>query len=223
MTASGKLSHPVFIGVFLTSMAMLSMEVILTRIFSFSIWYHFAYLTISMALLGFGASGAVLAAFPRILEMGKYRLLVIVSLLSSFLIIITLLIFSRNPLQPSALFSSPVQFFVSLMIYYLGITLPFFFAGMAIAAALALLYDNVSYLYFWDLCGAGIGCLLSLLLINWLGAPAGVLVSALLMIIAACFFASQISRNLTVALAFLGLLYLSVIPYLKDRIAIIPW
>ena len=59
---------------------------------------------------------------------------------------------------------------------------------MAIAVSLETFAEQVSYLYFWDLFGAAIGSLLSLLLINWLGAPGGVLVCALLMLVAACFF-----------------------------------
>ena len=82
-------------GIFCVAMAVLCLEVILTRVFSFSIWYHFAYLTISMALLGFGSSGAILAAYPKILEMGRFRLLVMVSILSCLLIVAALLIFSR--------------------------------------------------------------------------------------------------------------------------------
>ena len=125
MNTSNKLYHPVFIGVFLVAMAVLSLEVILTRIFSFSIWYHFAYLTISMALLGFGSSGAVLAAYPQILAKGRNRLLVIVSLVSCCAIILALLVFSRYPLQPGTMFKAPIQFSYSLLEYYVGISLPF--------------------------------------------------------------------------------------------------
>jgi len=221
MNTSNKLYHPIFIGVFLVAMAVLSLEVILTRIFSFSIWYHFAYLTISMALLGFGSSGAVLTAYPRILGKGVYRLLVSVSLLSALLIVAAILIFARYPLQPGAIYH-PIKFSVSLIVYYVGITLPFFFAGMAIAISLAVFSERVSYLYFWDLFGASIGSLLSLLLINWLGAPGGVLVCALLMLIAACFFAAQVSKRLTYFLTLLSLLWLGIIPFLKDAITVIP-
>ena len=36
---------------------MLADEVILVRAFSIGLWHHFAYMVISIALLGFGASG----------------------------------------------------------------------------------------------------------------------------------------------------------------------
>ena len=51
---------------FLASTALLMLEVSLTRFFSFTVWYHLAYLTISMALLGFGSAGAIVAAFPNL-------------------------------------------------------------------------------------------------------------------------------------------------------------
>lgn len=222
MNTSHKLYHPVFIGVFLTSMAVLSLEVIFTRIFSFSIWYHFAYLTISMALLGFGSSGAVLAAYPKIIEKGGYRLPVIVSILSCIFIMTALLYASLYPLEPSSVFKYPIKFSASLVIYYVIVTLPFFLAGLAIAFSLAVFSEKVSYLYFWDLSGAAIGSLLSLLLLNWIGAPGGVMVCAFILFVAAIFFATQVSNRLTSILTILGLVLLGIIAYVKDYIHVIP-
>ena len=56
----------VYATLFLASCALLTLEISLTRFFSFTIWYHFAYLTISVALLGFGSSGAIISAFPDV-------------------------------------------------------------------------------------------------------------------------------------------------------------
>ena len=46
-----------FAGIFLTSMSGLVLEVAITRIFSAAIWYHYAFVAVSVALLGLGASG----------------------------------------------------------------------------------------------------------------------------------------------------------------------
>ena len=70
-----------------------------------------------MALLGFGSRGAILAAYPKILEKGVYRLLVIVSLLSGILIVAALFIFARYPLQPGALYN-PIKFSIPLITDY---------------------------------------------------------------------------------------------------------
>lgn len=49
-----------FVGIFLLSLATLLLELSLTRVLSLALWYHFGFLVISTALLGFGASGVVL-------------------------------------------------------------------------------------------------------------------------------------------------------------------
>ena len=60
----------IYLGIFLTSATVLLMEIALSRIFSFTIWYHFTYVTISLAMLGFGASGAVLASSEKLAGLG---------------------------------------------------------------------------------------------------------------------------------------------------------
>jgi hypothetical protein len=57
---------PTYLGVFLLSIASLAFEITLTRVFSVAQWYHFAFMTVSIALLGFGASGSFLALFPSL-------------------------------------------------------------------------------------------------------------------------------------------------------------
>jgi hypothetical protein len=53
-------------GLFLISAASLAFEIILTRLYSVAQFYHFAFMVVSIALLGFGASGTFLAIFPFI-------------------------------------------------------------------------------------------------------------------------------------------------------------
>ena len=61
MRDSGRAS----VALFLLAMSVLIIEIALTRVFSFMSWYHFAYLIISLALLGFGAAGSFLTVSPR--------------------------------------------------------------------------------------------------------------------------------------------------------------
>ena len=51
-----------YLGIFLLSLATLLLELSLTRVLSVALWYHFGFLVISTALLGFGTSGVVLAS-----------------------------------------------------------------------------------------------------------------------------------------------------------------
>ena len=53
-------------AVALLSGAVLVLQIALNRVFSFTTWHHLAYISVSLALLGFGASGSVLAAFPSL-------------------------------------------------------------------------------------------------------------------------------------------------------------
>ncbi|MGD9000842.1 MAG: hypothetical protein PVF75_10530, partial [Granulosicoccaceae bacterium] len=49
------------LSIALVSASALAYEIILMRLFSIAQWHHFAYMIISLALLGFGASGTFLS------------------------------------------------------------------------------------------------------------------------------------------------------------------
>ena len=53
-----------YLGLAAVSAAALAYEIVLTRLFSIAHGYHFAFLAVSLALLGFGASGTALAIAP---------------------------------------------------------------------------------------------------------------------------------------------------------------
>src|SRR5438874_12046861 len=58
--ASTRINLRYCLGLFLISLATLLLELSLTRVLSVSLWYHFGFLVISSALLGFGASRVTL-------------------------------------------------------------------------------------------------------------------------------------------------------------------
>ena len=60
-------------GIFLLSFATLLLELALTRVLSVALWYHFGFLVISTALLGFGAAGVSLAVFTTLREQVETR------------------------------------------------------------------------------------------------------------------------------------------------------
>ena len=67
----------VYSGILLLSAATLLFEITLTRVFSVAQWYHFAFMVVSLALLGFGASGSFLSLFPRVVAKNLSRLLAV--------------------------------------------------------------------------------------------------------------------------------------------------
>ncbi|MBU4320355.1 MAG: hypothetical protein KJ739_04625, partial [Nitrospinae bacterium] len=52
--------------IFFVSLSSLAYEITLMRIFSISLWYHFAFMVISIAMLGIAASGTLLSVYPKL-------------------------------------------------------------------------------------------------------------------------------------------------------------
>ena len=180
------------------------LEILLTRIFSFTIWYHLAYLTISTALLGFGAAGSLLAAFPEWLEKPG-RLAGLASAGAGVAVVVAMALVGPRPLSPDALLSEPFSFSLGLLGYYLAVTVPFLLAGIAISAPLAAFPAQLNVLYAADLLGAGIGCVVAVVALTWLDGQAAIVVAAALLVLGGALYASGALRvalgGLAVALA----------------------
>src|SRR5690242_18699150 len=115
----------IYAGTFLVAAASLAIEVTLTRIFSFTIWYHFAYLSLNAALLGFCSSGVAASIWSAGSVRRGIQLICTATLLGAATLLVLLLGCSGHPLEPDKLFSEPGRFAGGLALYYLGIALPF--------------------------------------------------------------------------------------------------
>lgn len=149
------LDRKVLITIFISSAASLAFEVLLTRIFSISLWYHFAFMIVSIAMLGFGASGTVLALNPRlrnVSRIGWYALALGISMATSYLLA------NRIPLDPVRLGWDKWQL-LYIALYYLTLAVPFFFIGLLLATAFSAVSKESGRLYGADLLGAGLGSL----------------------------------------------------------------
>jgi len=172
------LARRIFPTVFLLSLGVLMLQIALNRIFSFTIWYHFAYISVSLALLGFGASGSMLAAFPRL---GGQRICPTIGLycgLCAATTLVMLIVIGSVPLNPFEVLHSRAEL-ATFILYFSVVSIPFFFAGLAITIALRAAGREVNRLYFWDLVGAGLGCALVVVCIDWLETPRVVILVAL--------------------------------------------
>src|SRR5438034_5211582 len=90
-----------FIGIFLISLATLLLELSLTRVMSVALWYHFGFLVISTALLGFGASGVTLALSPALRECRNLdRALVWLALSFGASVVVSFWVMQRIPFDP---------------------------------------------------------------------------------------------------------------------------
>jgi len=174
-------------GIFLVSMALLLLEIALTRVYSYTIWYHFAFITIAVALLGFGASGSVLALWQRKRTINVARVIPWTALAAGAGVIFVLQILYKVPFDPFDLMKDAKQ--TPLGLLYIGsATVPFFFAGMTIALALNAYPKQSSTLYGFDLLGAGFACIVfPFILLTW-GAPNAIRAACLLMCLSAIAF-----------------------------------
>src|SRR5262245_25028809 len=188
-------------GVAAVSAALLMTELALTRIFSVTMYYHFAFLAISIALFGLSASGvAVYLLRRRLASIDTGVLLAVAATAHAFATLVALacLVRIRVGLNYSA-----ENLELMLAIYALA-ALPFFTGGSVMSIAFSRMTDRINVLYGADLIGAAAGCVALIPLLNWLGAPGAVMMAAGLSAIAAVDFA-PVGRGGTFAVTAFGL------------------
>ena len=176
-------------GVALVSLAILLLQLTLTRLFSATMYYHFAFLAIALALFGSGSSGVLVYVLEgRLRRVATSRALVASALLFAVTAVAALLVILGNPFSPV---DPPAVTLRHLAFVYGATALPFVFGGAAISLAVARFARSMSRLYVFDLGGAAAGCLLVIPLLDRLGAIDTVLVVAVLGWAAAVAFAGS--------------------------------
>ena len=152
----------VYAIIFLTSLSTLVLEVTLTRIFSITQWYHLAFMVVSLALLGLGASGSLLMFMPRLRRVGPGKVLPFTTLGLSVTTLAAYLAANHVPFEMVRLSYDYRQFFY-LVLYYVLFLFPFLFGGLTVSLVLTNLPRQTGRIYCSDLLGAGCGCLTALI------------------------------------------------------------
>ena len=190
------------LGIAATSAALLMTELALTRIFSVTMFYHFAFLAISIALFGLSASGVFVYLMRRRLAARPTdELLCIGALAHGATTLISLACLVRIPVSLVYSFEN----LVLLLIVYLLAAAPFFTGGAVLSIAFARLTLRINSLYASDLIGAALGCLALVPLMNLLGAPGVVMSAAALSAVAALCFSPASWRRRVQAAVLVGL------------------
>jgi hypothetical protein len=144
----------IYLGVALTTMATLLLELSLTRIFSVVFYYHFAFLAISIALFGLGLGG-VFSYFVAGWKADLFTRLGALSAVNSLLVILALALILAQGNQPTSW---------DLAVIYFVTALPFVVSGAIVSLVIGETIDRVNRVYFFDLLGAAAGCFLLLAL-----------------------------------------------------------
>ena len=138
------------------SAAALGYEILLTRLFSIVQWHHFAFLVISVALLGFGASGTFLLVVGDRIRTGIEPFLSLCALGFGLAAPVSFVIAERVPFNVLDAPWSPGSL-GWLLVIEVVLAIPFFFAATGIGRALVISGNRLSRVYAADLAGAGIG------------------------------------------------------------------
>lgn len=153
MTGHADTQRSILPLVFIASFASLAYELALIRLFSITLWYHFAFMVVSIAMLGIGASGTLLSVVPRLKDIRKiplYVLLLAVAIPASYLAACSI------PFDPARLSWDWMQlFFIGL--FAIVLSAPFLFFGLAVSTSFSALTGSAGAVYAADLLGAGAG------------------------------------------------------------------
>ena len=182
-----------YVGLFLLSAATLTFEVNLTRIFSVGQFYHFAFMIVSLALLGFGASGTFLALFPRLKEHDLARTLPLLSWGFAITAVGSYALTLYVPFDSFRIAHEWRQGAV-LALHYVVLAAPFFCSGTAVGLLLTAQPERANRTYAANLTGSAIGCLLAVALPPLVGGEGTALLSAALGTVAALAFQYPTSR-----------------------------
>ena len=188
-------------GISAVSFSTLLLELAATRLFSVILFYHFAFLAISVALLGLGAGGVFAHLFRERLARRETRALA-ARICAANAVVIAFVLEAVLHL-PISLEVSRANF-LKLTLLYLVTAVPFFLTGLLFSVVYARESRRIGQLYGADLGGGALACLAVVPALNLVGGPNAILIAALGMAAASAIWAEgRRARVAGVALAVL--------------------
>jgi hypothetical protein len=186
----------VLLGISLVCFANLLLEVVLTRIFSAMMYYHFTFLAISLALLGLGASGVyVYVHSDRFSGQAVEPELARYARRFAWATVLALAYVVANPVAETTERAGDVTLsnyvVLRLVLLILVTVLPFFYSGMVVSLGIATYRRSVNRVYAFDLFGAACAAVLAGLLLRALGGPSAVVLVPVAASLAAALFSGS--------------------------------
>ena len=147
-----------YLALAVVSAATLAYEVLLVRLFAIVQWYHFAFMAISIALLGFGLSGTLLALLQDRVRARFTATFALGAVLFAFTAPAGFLVAQALPFNALAVVWEPGQL-LYLPAMYLLLAVPFFCGATCVGAAFVCHGDRVGRVYAFNLIGSAAGAL----------------------------------------------------------------
>lgn len=209
MPASARSPH---VLIFLVSLSLIALEIVWTRVLSAEFFYTFAFLILSLAVLGLGLGGLALRLFPRLaVERSMGPLLMATSLLA----LTGPLAVLHLGLEFAQVTANPVML-GKLALTVLILCSAFFTGGMVVALIFRLQHADMPRLYRSDLVGAALGVVVAIGLMNTVGTPATVLLLPVPLLAVA---ALRCSGRLRWGCLLLSLVPLGLLPWREQLVA----
>ncbi len=173
------------LGVFLVSASVLMVQLLLSRIFSVTAWYHVSFLVISIAM--FGMTAGAVKVYRGDAEAQRRTLSDLVTR-NAFWFGISLAGAAMVSMAVPIVDSSVMLTAIFLPTVAALTSLPFYFAGVVISLCLTRSPYRIDVVYGYDLLGAAAGCLIALLLMEMIDTPSALfLVCAIPVLSGFCF------------------------------------
>ncbi|MFB3134095.1 MAG: spermidine synthase-like protein, partial [Rhodothermales bacterium] len=169
--ATGRATYRLHASIGVLSLAVIAFELVLIQLLSTVQWYHFAYMVISVALLGFGASGTLIALARQWL-LNRFDVLLPLLMMASGATMAGGVALSQTPVarfDSYLLFVEATQAW-ALLLTYLLFFIPFFLGALAIGLVFVQRVEHIGSYYFANLLGSGLGGLTALVLL-WIVTP----------------------------------------------------
>jgi hypothetical protein len=183
------------LGIALVALSTLMYEVLLTRIFSVTMWYHFAFVAISVAMFGMTVGALVVYLRPKWFPQASVKRQLAV--LGTLFPLVTVASFLTQLSIPFRVHPSIVGIW-AIVLTYAVIAVPFVISGILVTLVLTRFSRDVARLYAYDLVGAALGCVLLVWLLEVTDGPTAVLaICALAALGALAFAAEAASKRLT--------------------------
>lgn len=212
---STRLSISHKIAIFLISLSMLLLEFTLIRVLSVTLWYHFAFMIISISLLGLGISAVTIILSTKVIKAETNNFLLITSVLYSTSVLVSYIIINKIPFDPFSLLVDHSQI-IYMPLYFIITALPFFIGGLIIGKLFIHFKKDINVLYFFDLIGAGLSCFVFVSVLPAFGGSGGIIFASLAGCLACIFFSMNALKLKTISLFTVFILTITNILFLTD-------